>query len=157
MQQAIQTRRRPYPSDLSDAEWQILEPLLPSEKPGGRHRGYALREIINAIQYLIRGGGAWRSMPHDLPRWQSVYHYFRRWKRDGTWLMIHDHLHAEVRQQMGRDMEPSAAIIDSQSVKTTEKGGFTVTMAGIRLRGANVTFSLTPPDFSSTRLCIQRQ
>ncbi len=89
MQSAITSHRRPYPSDLSNAEWQILEPLLPAEKPGGRHRGYALREIINAIQYLLRGGGAWRSLPHDLPHWQSVYHYFRRWKRDGTWLRVH--------------------------------------------------------------------
>jgi transposase len=147
MQQAIQTRRRPYPSDLSNAEWQILEPLLPSEKPGGRHRGYALREIINAIQYLIRGGGAWRSMPHDLPHWQSVYHYFRLWKRDGTWHRIHDHLHEEVRQQMGREVQPSAAIIDSQSVKTTEKGGFTVTMERRRFRGANGTFWWIPQGF----------
>ena len=114
--------RRAYPSDLSDTEWRILEPLLPPEKPGGRHRGYALREIINAIQYLIRCGGAWRSLPHDLPHWQSVYHYFQQWKRDGTWLRIHDHLHEEVRRQMGRDVQPSAAVIDSQSVKTTEKG-----------------------------------
>jgi transposase len=93
--------RRPYPSDLSDREWEILEPLLPREKPGGRPRGYALREIINALQYLIRGGSAWRSLPHDLPHWQSVYHYFRSWKRDGTWLRIHDYLHEEVRRQMG--------------------------------------------------------
>ena len=157
MQSVSMRHRRRYPSDLSHAEWKILEPRLPAEKPGGRQRGYSMREIVNALQYLVRCGGAWRSLPPDLPHWQSVYHYFRRWKRDGTWLMIHDHLHAEVRQQMGRDMEPSAAIIDSQSVKTTEKGGFTVTMAGRRLRGANVTFSLTPQDFSSTRLCIQRQ
>ncbi|MFL6334718.1 MAG: transposase [Pyrinomonadaceae bacterium] len=71
--------RRPYPSDLSDSGWEILEPLLPSEKTGGRHRGYALREIVNAIEYLIRCGGAWRSLPHDLPHWQPVYHYFRLW------------------------------------------------------------------------------
>jgi transposase len=103
MQAAMTTRRISYPSDLSNAEWQILESLLPIEKPGGRHRRYSMREIINALQYLIRGGGAWRSLPHDLPHWQSVYHYFRRWKRDGTWLRIHDHLHEEVRKQMGRD------------------------------------------------------
>lgn len=111
-EQAMTIDRRPYPSDLSDSEWKILEPLLPREKPGGRHRGYDVREIINALQYLIRVGGAWRSLPHDLPDWQSVYHYFRSWKRDGTWLRIHDYLHEEVRKQMGRDAQPSAAIID---------------------------------------------
>ena len=149
--------RRPYPSDLSDSEWQILEPLLPSEKPGGRHRGYALREIVNAIEYLIRCGGAWRSLPHDLPHWQSVYHYFRLWKRDGTWLRVHDHLHEEVRRQMGRDAQPSAAIIDSQSVKTTEKGGFMATMARRRSAGENGIFSSIPRGFSSTRSCIRRR
>ncbi len=120
--------RRSYSSDLNDREWQILEPLLPAEKPGGRHRAYPMREIINAIQYVLRNGGAWRSIPHDLPHWETAYHYFRQWKRDGTWLRIHDHLHAEIRKKMGRESEPSAAIIDSQSVKTTEKGGFTVMM-----------------------------
>jgi transposase len=142
MHRALTTLRRPYPSDLSNAEWQILEPLLPREKPGGRHRGYAPREIINAIEYLIRVGGAWRSLPHDLPHWQSVYHYFRLWTRDGTWLRIHDRLHEEVRKQMGRDAQPSAAIIDSQSVKTTEKGGSTVTTGRRRSAGENATFRL---------------
>jgi len=141
------TPRKPYPSDLSNAEWKILEPLLPPEKAGGRNRGYALREIINGIEYLIRVGGSWRSLPHDLPHWQSVYHYFRQWKRDGTWLRIHDYLHEEVRRQMGREAQPSAAIIDSQSVKTTEKGGFMVTMARRRLVEENATFSLIQRDF----------
>jgi transposase len=99
-----------------------------------------MREIINALQYLIRGGGAWRSLPHDLPHWQSVYHYFQPWKRDGTWLKVDDHLHEEVRRLMGRDAQPSAAIIDSQSVQTTEKGGFTVMMGERRSAGGNGTF-----------------
>src|SRR5918997_3626279 len=141
MQSAMAIRRRPYPSDLSDFEWKILEPLLPPEKPGGRHRGYELREIINGIEYLIRVGGAWRSLPHDLPHWQSVYHYFRLWKRDGTWLRIHDRLHEEVRRQMGRDPQPSAAVIDSQSVKTTEKGGSTVMTGRRRSAGGNAISS----------------
>jgi putative transposase len=121
--QALITRRKPYPSDLGDTEWLILQPLLPPEKPGGRHRGYVLREIINGIQYVLRSGCAWCLVPHDLPHWQSVYHYFRLWKRDGTWLRIHDYLHREIRKKMGRESEPSTAIIDSQSVKTTEKMG----------------------------------
>lgn len=141
MRRAVTTPRKPYPSDLSDAEWKILEPLLPPEKPGGRHRGYALREIVNGIESLIRVGGAWRSLPHDLPHWQSVYHYFRLWKGDGTWLRIHDHLHEEVRRQMGRDVQPSAAVIDSQSVKTTEKGGSTVPTGRRRSAGESGTFS----------------
>jgi transposase len=146
--QPVMTRlRRPYPSDLSNEEWKILEPLLPTEKPGGRHRVYALREIINALQYLIRGGGAWRSLPHDLPQWQTVYHYFRSWKRDGTWLKVHDHLHEEVRKQMRRNVEPSAAIIDSQSVKTTEKGVSTVTTGQRRSAEENAISSLIRLDF----------
>ena len=123
------TQRRAYSSDLTDAEWQILEPLLPLEKTGGRHRCYSLREIINAIQYLLRTGCAWRLMPNDLPHWRTVYEYFRCWKNDGTWLKIHDHLHKEIRKKMERNEQPSAAIIDSQSVKTTEKEGLTGMMA----------------------------
>ena len=115
--------RRSYSTDLTDVEWQILEPLLPAEKPGGRHRLYPMREIINALRYLLRAGCAWRLLPHDLPHWRAVYEYFRVWKRDGTWIRIHDHLHEELREQMPRDKQPSAAIVDSQSVKTTEKGG----------------------------------
>lgn len=127
------SNRRAYSTDLSNAEWQILEPLLPSERPGGRHRKYPMREIINAIQYILRGGCAWRLMPHNLPHWRTVYEYFRCWKKDDTWQRIHDHLHAELRIKMNRNVQPSASIIDSQSVKTTEKGGFRVTMERKRL------------------------
>src|ERR1044071_370633 len=122
------TRPR-YSTDLSDAEWRILEPLLPAQRPGGRHRLYPMREVINAIQYVLRSGCAWRLLPHDMPHWRTAYEYFRAWSRDGTWLRIHDHLHRQIRIKMGRNVQPSAAIIDSQSVKTTEKGGLTATTA----------------------------
>jgi len=115
--------RHSYPSDLTDAEWAILEPLIPPAKPGGRKRSVDIREVINAILYLLRTGCAWRMLPHDFPNWHTVYTYFRNWRRDGTWQRINDVLRRQLRTQEGRDAEPSAAILDSQSVKTTEKGG----------------------------------
>jgi transposase len=135
------TRPR-YSTDLSDAEWRILEPLLPDERPGGRHRLYPMREIINAIQFVLRSGCAWRLLPHDLPHWRTAYEYFRIWKRDGTWLRIHDHLHEQLRLKMGRNVQPSAAIIDSQSIKTTEKGGLMATTGRRRSAAENATSSL---------------
>lgn len=115
--------REPYPTDLTDSQWRVLEPLIPAAKPGGRPREQDMREILNGMFYLLRTGCAWRMLPHDFPKWPTVYHYFREWKKDDTWKHMNDHLRTEVRLQAGRHGEPSAAIMDSQSVKTTEKGG----------------------------------
>jgi putative transposase len=115
--------RKAYPSDLTDTEWLIVEPLVPVAKPGGRPREVDIREVLNAIFYLLRSGCAWRLLPHDFPAWQTVYRYFRTWRKQGVWEQINDALREAVRSQAGRELEPSAAIVDSQSVKTTETKG----------------------------------
>lgn len=121
---AEQNKRKPYPTDLSDAEWQKIEPHIPKPKTKrGRKRVYSYREIVNAIFYLLRTGCSWRMLPHDLPPWKIVYHYFRLWRLDGTWERVNAALRTELRVAEGREPEPSAAILDSQSVKTTETPG----------------------------------
>jgi putative transposase len=115
--------RKAYQTDLSDAEWSRLEPHLPTPKASGRPRIYVLREILDAILYVLKSGCAWRLLPHDFPPWKTVYHYFRSWRLDGTWERMHAALRERVRVRLDRNPQPSAAIVDSQSVKTTGVGG----------------------------------
>ena len=126
------TTRRYYSSDLTNREWAILEPLIPPPKPGERPCRWERREIVDAILYVLRSGGIWRLLPHDFPPWQTVYHYFRLWRRDGSWERVHTRLREQARRRAGRETSPSAAILDSQSVKTTEKGGSVATTAAKR-------------------------
>ena len=128
--------RTPYPTDLSDRQWKRIESLVPRPKPGGRPARYPRREIVNAILYQARNGCVWRALPHDLPPYRIVFHYFRAWQQDGTWDRIHDALRADVRRAAGKKPRPSAAIVDSQSVKTTEQGGPRGADAGKKSRRA---------------------
>src|SRR5260221_13712453 len=124
--------RKAYPSDLSDGEWKHLEPLIPAPKIGGRPAKHSRREIVNAIRYVLRNGGGWRALPHDFPPYTTVYDYFRAWRDSGVWERVNTVLRERGRQSVGRAGQPSAAIIENQSVKTTEKGGLVATMPASR-------------------------
>jgi transposase len=115
--------RKPYDTDVSDAEWIILEPLIPSSQPGGRPRFRDRREIVNAVFYIQRSGCAWRLLPHEFPPWQTVYYYFRTWRIAGVWKTLLKTIREQVCQAMGRAATPSAGIINAQSVETTKAGG----------------------------------
>ena len=112
-----------YPTDLSDSQWDIIQPLIPPVKLGGRPRELEMRQVVNAILYLVVSGIQWRMLPKEYPKWQSVYYYFRCWRDNGTWQRIHDTLRAEVRRQAGRHKHPTAGCLDSQSVKCTAVAG----------------------------------
>src|SRR5918999_1346040 len=115
--------RTTYLTDLTDAEWSCLEPYLPAPRATGRPRVYPLREILNALFYVVRSGCSWRLLPHDFPPWRSVYHYFREFRLDGTWERMHAALRERVRVRLESNPQPSAAIVDSQTVKSTGVGG----------------------------------
>jgi transposase len=136
-----------YPSDLTDEEWQLVEPLIPPRRPGGDKRTVVMREVVNGLMYILSTGCQWRAIPKDLPPKSTVYDYFDLWTYDGTLERIHHALYEQCREQEQRDDGPTAAIIDSQSVKSAEKGGRasirTATMRARRSGARSGTFSST--------------
>ena len=114
---------RAYPSDLTDAQWELLKPLIPPLSPDAAYWIHERREIVNGILYVLRSGCPWRSLPRDLPAWGTVYSYFRKWQREGVWDRVLEALRMQMRTKEGRDAEPSAAVIDSQSIKTSAVRG----------------------------------
>ena len=115
--------RAAYATDLTDAQWAAVAPMIPDARPGGRPRKADKREIIDAVLYLLRAGCAWRLLPHDFPPWQTVYYYLRRWEREGVWARVHHALLLEDRERSRREPSPSAAVLDSQTVRTADQKG----------------------------------
>ena len=128
-------KTRLYPSDLTDSQWVIIQELIPPAKSGGRPRSLDMYLVVNAILYVVVGGIQWRMLPREYPKWQSVYSYFRDWKRDGTWKRIHDTLRAKLRRRAGRHKQPTAGCLDSQSAKTTAVPGIRGYDAGKKING----------------------
>lgn len=147
-------RRGRYPSDIADAEWAIVEPMIPPAQTGGRRRETDMREVFNAIRYIDRTGCQWRQLPKDFPPHTTVYRYFWDWSRYGTLDRIHDALVAQCRKAMGREADPTAGIIDTQVARATEKGGPRSIRSGMtrarKPRASSVTRSSTPKATSSS-------
>ena len=123
-------KREKYDSDLTNKEWVIFEPLIPPAKPDGRARSVEMREVVNAIFYVLKTGCSWRMLPHDFPKWQTVYTYFNAWRKSGQWTRWNTELRERARTAAGREPTPSRCSIDSQSVKTSQKGAFGALMRG---------------------------
>lgn len=136
--------RRRYPSATTDAEWAVLQPLIPRGLPGGRPAAHDRREVVDAIFYVRRTGCQWRARPHDYPPWGTAWWWVRRWREEGVWETINAALRERARRRVGREATPSAAILDSQSAKTTEKGGRAATTPARRSPAASGTSSWTP-------------
>ena len=141
--------RTPYPTDLTDKEWAFIAPSVPTAKPGGRPEKSPTRDILDGLFSLLRGGGAWRLLPHDFPPWQLVYQYFWRWQQDGTWQVMHDRLRGDVRVAAGKHRQPSAGIIESPSSTTTETGGAVALTRPSRSKDVSATCSSIPSGSSS--------
>ena len=138
--------KKHYPGELSDKEWLLVQPIVErsrrpngGRKNGGRNSKYGQRRILDAIFYLLRSGCSWRLLPHDFPPWQTVYSQFIKWKQEGTFRRLHDHVRGNLRVLLDRNADPGAGIIDSQSVKTAEKGGSVDMTAGRKLRDGKDT------------------
>lgn len=134
-------KRKRYTSDLSDAEWRLLEPLIPAAKTGGRPRSVNMREVVNAIFYVLKTGCQWGNLPGDFPPYSTVFDYYNQWRKNKVWQAMNEALREQVRTAEGRETTPSAAILDSQSVKTTEKGGKEALTVPNSSKGANALSS----------------
>ena len=126
-------KMKSYPDDITDKEWDLIQDLVTYQiSPRGRKGKYSKREMLNAIFYLLRSGCSWRLLPHDFPPWKSVYAQFRKWRQTGVFMKVYERLRKKLRKGLGRNVDASAGIIDSQSVRTTEKGALKGTMEAKR-------------------------
>ena len=145
-----------YPGELTDEEWELIRPVVDKKQKIGRHSKYGKRRLLDAIFYLLRSGCSWRLLPHDFPPWKTVYSQFRKWRDEGVFQKLNDYVRKKLRVLLGRAEDASAAIIDSQSVKTTEKGGLQVLMLEKRLKAEKGTSQLTRKASCYRRLSHRR-